>query len=546
VNDVRKGALMLTKTPGELLASAWKRIPPVMKVTFFAAFASGLLVHMFMFTNTLVNYDVIYYLISKMEGEIAGRWFAFFPDLISGTFNLPWMNGLLATLYLSLSACLVVSVLKIKDYLSSALIAALMVVTPSAAAIFCFIHSADVTFFGLLLACLAVYAAQKWKFGAIPAVVLVVLSLGIYQTWLGMCAGLMILVLIVDVLQNFDSVKKTILRGLKYFSVLVVGLGIYYLITKLLAPPQGLMSYMGLDQMGHIPLADIPFLVFRAYVKLAKYFLVNSRGFHYPFMGVFFALAGIAGCYLLVRWCRRHTMKLGQLATLALLLVLFPLGCNIIYVATPGIVHDLMVYPTILVPILLLMLISMHISQSKADETDQEAASVPPPIKQKLAPIMEVVSLWLVVGVTLLTVFNYGIVANKAYTKLTIAYEQAYAQSVGLTTRVQGVEGYKQTTPVVLVGRYNVGNSDHRPTIPEMDDFKLTGASSGDNLLFHYSYDIYLTRYLGFPNPMTYLYDGVLEDPVIAAELKQLPRYPDDGSIVVIDEVIYVHLSYPQ
>ncbi|MCL2807148.1 MAG: glucosyltransferase domain-containing protein [Coriobacteriia bacterium] len=536
---------MLTTSPPQFLSDTWKRISPSIKATFFSSLILGLVVHLFVFTNHLPNHDGIHYLVSNIDGADSGRWFSFFPALLSSPFSLPWVNGLLSILYLSFAACLVVSLLKIQEPLYCVLIAALMVSFPSTTSIFCFLHSADVNFFGLLLACLAAYLAYRFKYGAIAAVFTLALSLGIYQTWLGLCAGLLLLALVIDALLKDEPIKKLLIRGFKYLGVLLAGVVVYLLIMRM-SRPDGLIAYMGLDNMGQIPLVDIPSLIYKAYGSMLKYFFLDTWGLHYSFMAVLFGLLAITGCFLLVLLCKQRGLakQPGKLVLLIFLLALFPLGCNIIYVLSPDYVHTLMVYPTVLVLMLPLVLVSHK--QSLAQQPKDEGSLITHG-NTALArlPALEILASWFIVGIVVVTVFNYGIVANKSYFKLNIGYEQAYAQSIGLTTQIKSLEGYTRDTHVVLVGRYNHGIANYQPSLPEIESFGPTGTLSGDNLIADFSFHSFLTKYLGFPNPITYHFDAVVSSKDIAAQLKELPLYPSQGSVLFINDVIYVNLSYP-
>ena len=112
-----------------------------------AAFGSGLLVHLFGLVNVLHNYDDIAQQPRGYgTGVTSGRWLLSimgdFCDAIGGNFNLPTVNGLLFLLLIAVSAGLLVSVFRIRNRASAALMGVLFAVFPSAFSTLAFRYTA--------------------------------------------------------------------------------------------------------------------------------------------------------------------------------------------------------------------------------------------------------------------------------------------------------------------------------------------------------------------------------------------------------------------
>ena len=123
------------------------------------------------------------------------------------------------------------------------------------------------------------------------------------------------------------------------------------------------------------------------------------------------------------------------------------------------------------------------------------------------------------------------------YFKQFLTYENSYAQSVELVTRIQSIEGYTSETEIVFLGLppRDTGNT-------EMDFIRVTGVTG---IYGEYSYPIFLRRYLNFTQPIEVAEQGLLEDSEIASAVADMPTYPAAGSIAFINDKIYVKFIDP-
>ncbi len=248
--------------PYELIKKWWNRITTPVKIAFFSAMAVGLIVHMFMLTNTFPTHDVVFLFNDVRSLATQGRWFAYIAQLISSGYTmLPWVKGLIILLCCAFAACAAVRCLNIKNPLNCALIAGLMAAFPTVATTMN--YYADVLFIALALAAAAVYVTWRFRFGFIAGVVLLVLSLATYQAHFAFAAALFVGVLISDILRSDAEFKAVLYKGAMYFLTLLIGMAIYIISVRLSDVP--LTDYMGMNEMGSIPLGEIPRLIADAY-----------------------------------------------------------------------------------------------------------------------------------------------------------------------------------------------------------------------------------------------------------------------------------------
>ena len=89
------------------------------RITLRAAILTGLASHLFALTNVLQNHDNIAVLNGYGAGVTSGRWFlnilGDFIGRVWGNYNLPFFNGLLCILLLSVSAAVIIERFHITD-----------------------------------------------------------------------------------------------------------------------------------------------------------------------------------------------------------------------------------------------------------------------------------------------------------------------------------------------------------------------------------------------------------------------------------------------
>jgi hypothetical protein len=507
-----------------------------MKVSFFSAFVIGLGTHMHALVHKWPTHDDVAALFTNGNHLISGRWFLGIPAAISGDFSTPWVNGILSLVYLSLGAALVVSTLKITNPVICVLVSGLMVTMPSVAGWFMYRFAVDAIFFCVALACFAAWLATRFRYGFLIAVIPLTLAVGGYQAVFGIATGLLVARLALELLDPGKAWRTSLVAGVKYIATLGVSMAAYFGVMKLATLSTGLTAYRGIDRIGQIPLSSLPLLTLQAYKKVGNYFVLNTRDWHYSFVGFFMVIAVLMGLAICVWWCHKHRFHTQpmRLILLGVVIALLPLGCNLVFVMANGQVHDLMIFGMILLPCFLLSVFTLpaHLgpgglppSQTKKDSMGTAAMNL---------------ARWLAAGTIIVLIFNYWTFCNDAYLKMSVAYEQAYAQSVELVSQIQHLDGYTTQTPVIFIGRGGFHNS-----VPRFADenITLTGVNADEVPYGSYTYPLFITYYLGFPNPVTLIEDAVIADPQVALVVAQMPHYPNRGAIAAINGIIYVNFG---
>jgi len=516
--------------PDEYLKKMYKSISFQVKITFVSSIIIGLLIHFFMITNLYPNYDTTSLYDDSRWLIISGRWFLFVALFLTHAFLIPWIDGLLAIIFLAISVCIVIKCLDIKNYLYCILISGLMVSFPTITSFLLYMFGIPGTMLSLLFVCFAVYLTHKFRYGFLGGIIFIALSLGIYQAYFPFAAGLSVTVLILDIIKTNSSFKNIVIKAIKLLFMLLLGVIVYFIIVKLslIITNNELTSYKGINEMGKITFSMLLGLIKEAYKNIITFFIHDSYGAH-KFSEITFPLLIILSTILLlIIIIQKRLMEKKQFFILVLLIILFPLACNSIYVMVPNAgIHLLMRYGMVLFPIAIIML--MEIIEREIYQKEYLYLII---FKQTVC--------WIITIILLFNIYNYGILANKLYTKAHIVYEQGYAYSVELVTRIESAEGYKKDIPIMIVG--SPGSSISQ--LPEFQELNFTGSTN--NLTSAYSYWNFIHTFLGIKLNILIANQDNIEKYNLDKELKKMPLYPEYGSIKQVNDILVVNFSSPQ
>lgn len=146
-----------------------RRIDSKYRKIFLWVFLPSVLVHAFVMTNDLANYDSVFFFYGPQDTITSGRWFLTYAAGISSYFQIPMLNGVLSILYISITAVVIVSFLEIDNTILGVLVGITLSVYPTVARIFNFMYAADAYFLAMLMAACAAYLMlkDKWRFWVI-------------------------------------------------------------------------------------------------------------------------------------------------------------------------------------------------------------------------------------------------------------------------------------------------------------------------------------------------------------------------------------------
>lgn len=502
------------------------RIPKYIYTAFVSAVVFGFLVHLYIFSNKLTNHDDVGVLYQNNYGAFSGRWFTPISDRLRGGFCAPWLIGVLSVLCLAGAVCFTVSLLRIRRPVGCVLTAALMVSFPAVTATFTYMFTAFSYFFGLLLAAFGAWVSVKhgWWGSAVGAAALT-LSLGSYQSYFPVAAALMVGAMLLETLDAERSFRQLMLRGLRLVATLAAALAAYMAIVRFTTRDTGLVDYMGIREMGQIKLSELPMLIKNSYVRCVAFLFHNT--WHFDFLAYAFALVGVGMAALFVLLLVRRRLGPARTALAVALAAVYPLAANLICVMAPhSYAHALMVYGLCCLLLFPLFLTEFGAGILQAKSTDR---------------MLCVAVSWVTVATMALTAYSYAVFDNGAYVKIDLGMRQCQMYSNRLISRIETCEGYQPGMDVVLVG--SEVRDPALDVISQFSQIQMVGVLDMGSFRTSYSYDAFLRIYCGFSDPV---YLGTSPQGVAFAATQQvqdMPCYPQQGSVQVIDGAVVVKLN---
>ncbi len=491
------------------------------RMCFYATAIFGALAYLYLFVNNINNNDMIACMPHGYgTGISSGRWMLHLlgtlVDRIWGTYSLPLFNGVLTLILLAFSSAILVRALEIQNTkLCFALAAITATVAPIASTMF-FLFTAHYYALALLLLTLAAYLVRQGTplrfFGALA---LSACSLGIYQAYLPFFAGLLLLILLGECLKAETEVKQILCSALRALALLVGSYLLYRLALQLCLAVlhTHLSDYQSIGQMGNLSLAAVP----QAYLDFFLLPVKELAGFNSTFFIRCIILLLFLLCIggLLVFW--RSDWRKVLLG--CLFLGLLPLCANAFTVLAP----DSILYTRMCMGLTVLFYLPVLLGQSLRFSKPQ----------------YHTLAIFLVTGLLLSASVNYAWQSNGNYQLVYYANRKAENYFTTMFTRIKSLEGYEAEMEVVFIGQSiaDASFSDNWLGTP----FQYRGRIGAEGQLNQYSREDFIANYLG------YECRSISQEELAqyATEIASLAAYPNDNSMLIVDQLVLVLLEAP-
>lgn len=489
-----------------LFYSLWFRY----RATFLAGLIAGLVAHTFNFTNKLLNADEVSALFGKGWIYASGRWGLKLFEPLFPNYSMPWLWGLLSLVFISIAACITVRIFEIKSPVFQMLLSAMMTCIPAVTGTFCYMFTAIVYFFALILAVLPVYLATgQWKHRWLVSVFLLVIMMGVYQAYILVTSSFFVVYIIKELLDNKKTAKNIFVSAVKYVLLLLVSLIVYYLVSRII------------NVITHAEFLEYAFTKYGilkrvrlAYTAFLGTFIKGYFGF---VSNKFSLVLHLVSMLVLAYSCVLYLVKQKDIykkLLFILCIVLLPLSINGIYlIADPGVIYAIVLYSFVAVYVLAVVV-------SENVETDKKliTGSV---LKTALA----------------LTVIVNIVFANKIYLKQYLMYEEAHSFWTGVVTKIQLCEGYDANSKIAIIGSTD---NIYRPD--EIDtNVSFSPAPLNPDLINIYTKEYFIRYYLGFE--LNYADKDEIRTVAESEDFTQMTYYPYYGSVKMIGDTVVVKLG---
>lgn len=498
----------------------WNLINSFASVTLFSLITYG-----FLFANEIFSHDSVqqtFYSPSPGTGRFyleIGRFIIPLYEKMKGAYSAPWFIGLLFVLWMTFTSFFVIELFQLKGRLIIVMTSGVLCVNTALILTgTTYTYCLDEYALALLTSTVAAYCLCRVSHGELLGILLVIFSLGIYQAYFTVTMVLCFLFAIQQSVKN-ELPAKVVCKGLKQIGLLVISVGTYYAIWTIICAKLE-VSKSRTDELAITKgLAGILEAVKASCVSWVEN-IFDPNGF----LGHAYATANLFLVAILIWTLFRFLCRKNVRTSAKCLVVILSLCAPLVFSS-----------PTIILGVTASMLTTytyelIYIFALLGISKDESGTAIPAEDgKTQKARIMVLILVGFVI-------YNNVLFANQAYMKK----EHEKVATISLVTRmierVENLEGYSLgETPVYLVGelRYSSLNRG-KMDVPYLE--------SKHGLWYNYSatYNLprYITDYLNYPMKVS-------AKPELAEvdEVKDMPIFPAQGSIKIIDGAAVVKLS---
>lgn len=486
--------------------------------------------------HTLYAGDSLYMVYQNDAGwEISlGRFVQPFLVLLRGAITVPFLISVLTILWVSLSVFFVTDFLEIKKTISIALIAAAMSCNVTISSLNAtFISYMDFYVLALFLSVFGVWLMKKEKLIYLIAGSLSLsISLGIYQSYICVSIALVMIHFLYK-MPDFPSFKNLFAKAVKYLLSFMAAAIVYFVVWKIFQKIFDIWtadSYNGMASIGDYSQTGLGSIIVMTYQNVLNHFIYPetfiTNAFRSISMSLFWTylirLCNIAVVLMILFSLIKVNIKaktnLWQKMIQLLIIVLFPLGINIVCVISKGMEHSLMIYAFYFVYILAIKLTENLFSHSR---NVQQTKNIRVPWMIALSAVM-IVS------------WSNIVYSNQAYLRGNLQENAAQSIMTRIVYRIESREDYiPGVTPVAFAGTF-----ENSPCISDAEPF---------NTLYLYGMGRTTMTYPGTDHAfLSYILNVNMNLTQVNSQdeaILRMPVYPAEGSIAYIDGILVVKIS---
>lgn len=466
------------------------------KYPFITGLITGTLCYMYFFTNKLVQQDDIVSLFSKGSSLESGRWGLDILSLFLPDYSMPWINGVISVLLISVSACAVIKIAEIKNPVLGCLFSALFVASPSVTGMMCMPFTNAPYAVSLSLAVFACCSMVKGgKSGYCLAAVLMTFSLGIYQGFISLASAIAVVLLIKKLVVEGADWRKVLKKGIVWLLVLIVSLILYYVVVIIINifSQTEMVSY-AYSEYGILMRIRVVFTAFAGYFIKGYFSFVNSV----PSLVIHLICIVLSGIVCIAKIAKMD--RPAEVLLAVLLLIMLPVAVNCVYLVSSVDVMNAIIFMSFNTIYLLMIVLFDSVDGS-------------------FVKIRGAVSL----GLCLVVISNIFF-ANRTSLKMDLQTSEMTSFYTSLMNDVYNSGVYEDDDFLCIIG-----SPKNAYYLDEIDSSNFIGLTP-ENVYEMYTKNDFIRYYLGY-NVKDLPGDLQLYIREAMPEFENMPCYPEEGSI---------------
>ncbi len=488
---------------------------------FIVTFILGFILNIALITSELFWADSLSFgnvYISNAWDLSLGRWFLRYIDFTRFGLSSILVSSTFSLIILSLCVVLVVDLFKIKKLIYKILISLILSLSPFftetlLSAYFSFDYTLSLLF--SILSIYLIYNLKNKKLRIILSSILLSLSLGIYQAYLGVSVTLALLVPLIYLINKKITKKEFIEKIIESLIFGIIGIILYEVILKLhlLIWNIPLSNYSGASEIGLKSILDIPFHIKDSYISFYNYFfndkIINNIIYRRNIINIILFILTII---ILIKKCLENK---DNSFIIILSIILLPIALGIIeLVVAKRDINSLMSSSYIFVYIFILSLLE----------------------KENSSKIKTIITFLII-----FIVYTYFIMSNATYKLLNMKNNGLIFTANKILDEIYELDDYTLDKKVLFIGSSpNFTTSDKLyelasgwgPTSPLIWDDAYNANRGWRNLIkYHFGIELKESTMDDY------------EEIIKTKEYKTMPTYPSNGYIKQINDIIVVKIK---
>lgn len=502
------------------------------RTIFIISFIVGILINLLVITNDIISTDSILMGEAYLGGNwdlSLGRWVLKFLGYARFALCSPIISGVLSIFITSFSSLLIIDLFKIKNKIFQIFVPIVFMASPffteTLLSPYCSIEY-SISFLLSILSISVLYNNKPKLSTIILSSLMLSLSLGIYQAYLGVACGLCIFVPLTRLLKNNISPKEFIKLILTSILMGILSIILYELFLQICLKLFNvtLSTYGGANEIGLNTIINIPSQIKNAYLTFYNFFindkLINNLFYRRQYINI---LLGIILVLIIIKLFTSNKNKKSYLFTLEVLLsiVFIPISVGVLILIAPERdFYILMSAPFMLIYVFIFSLIDGF--------------------KEK--ELIEKITTWLTLFLSLIIIISHVIMTNATYMSARITKEKTLFAAHKIVNDIYNLEEYQSDLKVLFIGRPIGKNFKISNKVYELSTgigfFEPQMWEEPD--LCNYGWIDFIKHYLGIEFERASLED--YNNIINTEEYKQMKAYPNKDYIEIINNIIVIKI----
>lgn len=501
-------------------------------------FAAGIVIYLRLITQWLTNADGVWVgLVAKRDyswENALGRYGLGYVGKLKGFFVYPALQTVFNLFLVSVAALILFELFEMKKVVWGVLTGLLLVCSPSLCSTLTYYYTSDAYVTAWLLSILFVWILVKCQkiWGIVAAAALLAISLTMYQAYVGTAITLCLLYLLFLVLCKNSEWKRILICAARFAGAGVLGILVYLGSYKVFCMVKGVVpvSDRGFDSMGQIPVGDMGALIGRCYKAFYDYFLTDNlynNSWHFRGKTNLVAIFILLAVVILAMAFGKLYREIRKMILAVVLLLCIPLAfMSIVIMAPEASVYD--VTGILMLPHMNFLFVFLMV------------VAVSFPGSEKTGVVLQ----WISAAACCMTVYILVLYTQIFQNCMEMDLHRTYSLAERIVERVEALPEYETGITLLIGGRAENGNYPR----PYEEMYYVT---QGTAAVYGYMWDslngqqncwiAFLGQYLGVQYSVC-SNDMALEI-MSSQEYKDMPYFPKDNSIKVINGCVVVKLS---